>query len=449
MYLQKIRLQNIKCFEDFELDFGRPENVRLWTALLGRNGLGKSTLLQAIGAVLGGPFAVHELLPVAEGWVSDGWPSGEIYGLMYWPDGHELPDPNSIPVRYFIRSPAQANALEGGGPLQPSSILRAGFIGGHEGQAHFDWLDLTERHGNSWFACGYGPFRRLSGGTEETQRILSSGRRSACFVTLFREGAALTNAADWLVELHNTAREGDERNARALEVVRQAFAEQFFPVPVELKVNAREALLVLPGREPMRFEQLSDGYRSMLALGVDMLRWMIAAFPEAEKPAECPGVVLIDELDAHLHPTWQREIGFWLRAKFPKVQFIIATHSPFLAQVADEGGNIVLEEVDGVVRARPETESVHAWRADQILTELFQLPNTYAPDVSRNLERFHWLHIRKHSGHLTADEQQEYERLCAWYETIPPPLEQPEQRRMAEALEHAVESASDEIKALL
>jgi hypothetical protein len=429
VYLKKIRIRNVKCFEDFELDFSDGEGVRLWTALLGRNGLGKSTLLQAIGAVLAGLGAFLELKPVSEDWLRDGTGRGEIGAALLRP--HECFNP--IRETELVVRPGGVELEERLTPWEDGSFVR-----------HTELSSQEE-----WFACGYGPFRRLSGGTEESNRILTSGRRAACFITLFREGAAVTNASEWLVELYNTARDGDERNARALEQVRQAFAEQFFPVPVELKVNAREALLVLPGREPMKFEQLSDGYRSMLALGVDMLRWMIAAFPDAEKPMECPGVVLIDELDAHLHPTWQREIGLWLRAKFPKVQFIIATHSPFLAQVADEGGNIVLEEVDGAVRARPETESVHTWRADQILTELFQLPNTYAPDVSRALEQFYALHVKRSTGQLSTDEERDYQRLCKWYDQIPPPLEQPEQRRLAESLQQAVDDAADEIKALL
>jgi predicted ATP-dependent endonuclease of OLD family len=76
MYLKRITLRNIKCFTDLTIDFTLGTGVRLWTALLGQNGLGKSTLLQAIGVTLAGPAAVRELLPVAEGWVRRGEPYG-------------------------------------------------------------------------------------------------------------------------------------------------------------------------------------------------------------------------------------------------------------------------------------------------------------------------------------------------------------------------------------
>src|SRR5438132_1106565 len=51
-----------------------------------------------------------------------------------------------------------------------------------------------------------------------------------------------------------------------------------------------------------------------------------------------PGVVLIDEVDSHLHPEWQRQIGFWLKRHFPKMQFIVTTHSPLICQAADVKG---------------------------------------------------------------------------------------------------------------
>lgn len=84
----------------------------------------------------------------------------------------------------------------------------------------------------------------------------------------------------------------------------------------------------------------------MLALAIDLLRWLILAFPNATDPMQCSGVVLIDELDAHLHPKWQRQIGQWLRLKFPNLQFIVATHSPFVAQVidVDDSGMLVNNE---------------------------------------------------------------------------------------------------------
>jgi len=85
----------------------------------------------------------------------------------------------------------------------------------------------------------------------------------------------------------------------------------------------------------INLNKLSDGYRSIFALIVDLLRWLEMLRSDIEIPLnEASGVVLIDEIDTHLHPKWQREIGFWLTKLFPNMQFIVTTHSPFVAMAA-------------------------------------------------------------------------------------------------------------------
>lgn len=89
-------------------------------------------------------------------------------------------------------------------------------------------------------------------------------------------------------------------------------------------------------------EDLSDGYRAVLSLTFDLIRHMANAFgydhifdPNDPTVVVPGGIVLIDEIDVHLHPTWQREIGLWFKKHFPNVQFIVTTHSPLVCQTAD------------------------------------------------------------------------------------------------------------------
>ncbi len=459
MYLRKIILKNIKCFADFELDFtAGKKDVRMWTALLGRNGLGKSTLLQAIGVALAGPAAVRELLPVAEGWVRQGEPYGEIEAELLWTEDDALaphwPKKKSPYVARYI--------VTGDDPERLPEVLSEHYTV----PTIVDWSGRgtpreREKVGKDmsrlkqtayaegkpgWLGCGYGPFRRLSGGSQDADRILYAERKSARFVTLFREDAALTNATKWLIDLYNTARDGDEDSQRVLTQAETAFANELLPQPTMLHINARAVLLQISDQKPVPFQDLSDGYRSMLALGIDLLRWLTAAFPDTDTPMDCPGVVLIDELDAHVHPTWQRQIGHWLRQKFPNLQFIVATHSPFLAQVAGPGGNVVLEQTPDGVKPRADVEAVETWRADQILAELFDLPSTRSPEVEHKIQRYQELHRRRQARQLSRAEEQEYEQLSLWQESLPPPLEDPEQRRLAQALQEAVERQSDNLR---
>jgi predicted ATP-binding protein involved in virulence len=78
----------------------------------------------------------------------------------------------------------------------------------------------------------------------------------------------------------------------------------------------------------LRIEQLSDGYRTTLAMVMDIAARMAEANPKAKSPLEADGVVMIDEVDLHLHPGWQQTILSDLVSTFPRVQFIVSTHSP-------------------------------------------------------------------------------------------------------------------------
>lgn len=102
-------------------------------------------------------------------------------------------------------------------------------------------------------------------------------------------------------------------------------------------------LLVDKNRVPLDLSQLSDGERAFLALVCDLVRRLALANPRLSDPLRGAGVVLIDELELHLHPKWQREVVEKLRATFPNIQFIATTHSPFVIQSLRAGELINLD----------------------------------------------------------------------------------------------------------
>jgi predicted ATP-binding protein involved in virulence len=108
--------------------------------------------------------------------------------------------------------------------------------------------------------------------------------------------------------------------------------------------DRKEIVIALPdGEKP--FYSLSDGQRAMLALVADVAIKAVVLNPHLGDQAarESPGVVLIDELDLHLHPTWQRRVVEDLRRTFPKLQFVGTSHSPFVVQTLREGELIPLD----------------------------------------------------------------------------------------------------------
>lgn len=127
-------------------------------------------------------------------------------------------------------------------------------------------------------------------------------------------------------------------------------------------------------------------------------------------------VVLIDEVDAHLHSEWQREIGFWLKRHFPKIQFLVTTHSPLICQAADGNGLFVLPEPgsDDEPRAlcTQEYQKVIASKPDTILlTSAFGLQNTRSPVAVEKRAELSRLEAKKRAGGvLTRTEQLEFDK---------------------------------------
>lgn len=135
------------------------------------------------------------------------------------------------------------------------------------------------------------------------------------------------------------------------------------------------------------------------------------------------GVVLIDEIDAHLHPEWQREVGFWLKRHFPNIQFLVTTHSPIICQAADENGLFVLPEPgsDELPHGLTDDEyrTVIASRPDTILlTPAFVLQNTRSPRAVEGRAQYAKLMAKQRaSGQLSADERGRAQQLALFAAT--------------------------------
>lgn len=117
---------------------------------------------------------------------------------------------------------------------------------------------------------------------------------------------------------------------------------------LEFDVDSEEIRAIGYDNTAIPFRLLSDGIRNTIGLVADLAHRMAQLNPALGELAveQTPGVVLIDELDLHLHPSWQRRIVNDLKRTFPKVQFIVTTHSPFIIQSLEEGELRRLHEVD-------------------------------------------------------------------------------------------------------
>jgi hypothetical protein len=172
--------------------------------------------------------------------------------------------------------------------------------------------------------------------------------------------------------------------------------------------------------------EMSDGYRSMLALMFDMLRWMVeicgaddvfAAVRTGNNFIPVEGVILIDEIDAHLHPTWQTRIGSWFRKYFPNIQFIVTTHSPLICRGCETGGTIWRLPTPGTGEREREIVGVEKDRLvygnilDAYGTEAFGASAVRSAKSEEMHTRLGKLNIKAALSKISAEEETERQHL--------------------------------------
>ncbi|MFJ1752703.1 AAA family ATPase [Kitasatospora sp. NPDC088134] len=431
MYVTRVQLRDVKSFSGARtVDLRLPGRSGL-TVLAGRNASGKSTLLQAIALAISGPDSARALMRNSFGWVNEHARTAEVevelvtdpvYDHFAGPAGESLPF--SAGLRWTRLSSGPELVV-----LEPLTDRAAAHLG--------PWAPGPA----GWFCAGYGPFRRLG---QSTSRSFKPQGPTGRLATLFDENAVLAEGVSWLVELRlrqfeEAERAGRLREAsgrpdsagragRLLRTVLGLLRDDLLPDHYQIQWVTADGLWVSDSRQPdldgFPLEEMSDGYRSVSALVLDIVRQLHDTYGGLPTRVDAggstvvlsPGVVLIDEIDAHLHVSWQRRIGGWLRKHFPNVQFIVTSHSPYICQSADEGGLVRLPALDepaapAVVGEDLYRRVVYGSGDDAVLSELFGLETPYSNRAEERRRRLVALERKVYDGTNSAAEADEYREL--------------------------------------
>ncbi len=261
--------------------------------------------------------------------------------------------------------------------------------------------------------------------TKEYDKISSSYPRLARHLSLFDERFALAETLEWLKQLRFEQLEEGERPGHLLDYIRE-FVNQpdFLPFGAKLlEVSSRQVTFVDGSGCEVPVQELSDGYRSVLSMTFDLIRQLAREYGNEKlfAPGEptrivVPGVVLIDEVDAHLHPTWQRRVGLWFREHFPKIQFIVTTHSPLVCQAAEVGTVFRLpapggSEIPEMVTGHELDRLLFGDILDAYGTGLFGQGITRSLKSRKHLERLAQLNLKEINEGLSDREEGEQARL--------------------------------------
>jgi hypothetical protein len=305
------------------------------------------------------------------------------------------------------------------------------------------WLRVNAfASGNpGWFAAGYGPFRRLTRTSQILIPSLDTPTRASNFVTQFDEDRALNTFERWMVYLEfRRAKDPNDQEAQKMWSVGERAITSLLPGDVRIDQVTKTGLINFRiNGQVVPTINLSDGYRSIIALVGDLIWRLLLTFPDMDDPTQASGVVLIDELDIHLHPTWQRFIADWLRKIFPRLQFIVATHSPFVAIGAGEDALTLRFTKDGNgAFTVQQVEDISTYDADRVLkSPAFDLVSTYSPQIQKEIERYHQLRLRLPG--LDPEEKEVLEDLTRLMQKIQFLNEQPEPGSLLDRIDRFLE----------
>jgi predicted ATP-dependent endonuclease of OLD family len=395
MYIENLIIQRLRSIENAEIEFNTlgksAANYPNINVILGENGAGKTTVLRAIALAALGPLLSSSAGYVSEGMVrvtkgkkgkkpvlaKDAFVTAKIRTTLNLrvalgrSTTKRASDEQNLKMHTRIRALGTAERLEW--QVQP--------------KLHAESLEklLFSDRNPEFFIVAYGATRRVeaSARVDENARIKSRLRRYERVANLFEEHVALMPLSFWLPELERTHR---SRYLQIYKLINELLPKncQMQKTSTETQ-NGIEHLFEMNG-VPLPFRMLSDGFRAYIGWVGDMLFHACRGIESRTNLRDLTGVVLIDEIDLHLHPEWQRTVLPTLGAALPNVQFIVTTHSALVVgSLQAENLFMLIEENEGtVVKRLP--ERVHGRSADQILlSPYFGLDSTRAVDTSKRL----------------------------------------------------------------
>jgi predicted ATP-binding protein involved in virulence len=352
VYIEKFIIENVKGFKEKNEFIFQDENepFKQWTVILGNNGTGKTTILRWIASLE---------LNKNQGFL------GEVPATLL----EKVADVIVCDIlgRWELKT-------------------KNGFI------SISNWFEYDFKLVENLKIYGYGVTRSIgkNGLSEEKEKLNAEN--------LFFPESKLTDFEEWILELRLATFSEEEKVAasakRRLELIKKLILSEVFPEISDFKFKTNEKLkssvvFISDGNE-LKTGDLGYGYQSSLAWILDFCKKMFERYPESENPLAEAAVLLIDEIDLHLHPKWQRNLIKNLSKLFPKTQFIVTTHSPLIIQSIENINLYILRKnEEGIKAERVNYKNFVGWDVEEILAELLEMEDdTHSEEYQNLMEGF-------------------------------------------------------------
>ncbi|MCO6437305.1 MAG: AAA family ATPase [Phycisphaerae bacterium] len=375
MYLTRIRLKNVRCFESLDLRLGASAQPTRLAVVVGDNATGKTALMRSIALGLCDESSAAGLMKESdEGYIRRGCQRATITLDLFSPTRRKEP----LQIRTTIER------------IKPGRIavdrVRQST---NPAKGAFPWHAL--------FLAAYGAGRGVAG----TGDVADYTPINAVY-NLFNYTEGLQNP-ELMLRRHS--------NGAQIEKALTEFTRT-------KKVHRKKSGVLVDGPwgNDMPLRDLADGYRGAILWLTDLLGWAVAFNPKLHDLAQLRGIVLIDELEEHMHARWQRTVIDDLRHILPGVQFLVTTHSPLIASsvgLIKEEANLdklfalELQECNRVTAF--DHPHMNGWRMDQVLaSRAFRYQIHADPQFRNGLRRASELLAKKT---LTQAERRQLKRI--------------------------------------
>lgn len=380
VWFKSISLENVRSFGArqtiyFTEDGTENGNAVQWNVILGDNGTGKTTVLKGLYLTTKEDSEVIKLM------------DDELYFIR----NREIPPfiESAIEFKsektYIVKKFTQEFNLLGHRSRFTNemeySVLNSLRIDNHYQRKTKEEVNIP--------VYGYGASRRSGVDSSLAYEVGNSN------ISLFNDDAALLDVEGWILKADYVAYKNEGLRGR-YRLIQRMILRLLRAEVLDLYIGTELSLpkvFVKTHYGDVRLHELSLGYKTLIAWMVDFAKGLLDRYPDSKDPLAEPAVCLVDEIDLHLHPKFQRTIIQFLTETFPNTQFIVTAHSPLIVVAAEErplDANIILLKREGdqtVVVNDP--VDVSKWSVDQILnSDLFgHVPPTSEPLTELRLER--------------------------------------------------------------
>jgi predicted ATP-binding protein involved in virulence len=360
-YFKSLTVEDVKCFkgkQTIDLSDGNGKYAQ-WTVILGDNNTGKTTLLRCLA----------DLEPKLLDFGTETKPENKNYhpnnSSRYLKPRKKLFEKN-----FFVSCLMLWEKPKGSNHFVTNNDNIWKFT--ENSWTFVNCTNVSRLNIHGLIIYGYGTARRMGIST------LSEKDNEDNTASLFSDDITLINAEEWLLQTDYASKNGIEVAISRLEKIKQVLTSGILPDVTDFRFTTTQELKSFVEFQTdygwVRVDSLGYGYQTMIAWVVDLAKRLFERYPDSDNPFAEPAIVLIDEIDSHLHPEWQRKIIQFLTAQFPNTQFIVTSHNPLIVQSADNINLVLLEKKgEQVIITQPDITTYKGWTIEEILAELMGL----------------------------------------------------------------------------